>query len=261
MRRLIHRFGQIKLTILVTIVAILFAEILAWVMSQTFSLDYPIPSEPLLTLLVTAIVTPFITWHFLKYLFFIERMEQKMHHMATYDPLTHFYTRQAFFIQAQKRYRDVPSYAVAFIDVDDFKSINDTYGHAYGDNVLVDIGKQFAQILGDDCLIGRIGGEEFALVMETDAPSMQEQMEILRHTITQSRIPYHTTPFGYTISIGIFENQSPGSLTIDDALSRADQALYRAKQLGKNRTIVYTESLSDHPSDQHSAQVRSNPAS
>ncbi len=260
MRRLVHRFGQIKLTILVTIIAILFAEILAWLISQLFSLAYPIPSVPLLAFLVTAIVTPFIAWYVLKYLFFVERMEQRMHHLATYDSLTHFYTRQAFFIQAQKRYRDVPFYAVSFIDVDDFKSINDTYGHAYGDNVLVDIGKRFAQTFGDDCLVGRIGGEEFALVMETDAPSMQEQMETLRHVITQSRIPYHTTPFGYTISIGIFENQSPGSLTIDDALSRADQALYHAKQLGKNRTIVYTESLSDHPSEQHSAQVRSQTA-
>ena len=261
MRRLVHRFGQIKLTIMITIVAILFAEILTWIISQIFSLAYPIPSEPLLTLLVTAIVTPFIAWYVLKYLFFIKRMEQKMHHLATYDPLTHFYTRQAFFIQAQKRYRDAPSYAVAFIDVDDFKSINDTYGHAYGDNVLVDIGKRFAQTLGDDCLIGRIGGEEFALVMETDAPSMQGQMETLRHAVTQSRIPYHTTPFGYTISIGIFENKTPSILTIDDALSRADQALYRAKLLGKNRTIVYSESLSDHPSEQHSAQFRSSPAS
>ncbi len=257
MRRLIDRFGQIKLTILVTLVAILLAEILAWGLSQIFFLGYPAPSAPLLTLLVTAVVTPLLAWHVLKYLLYIERMEQEMHHMATYDPLTHFYTRQAFFIQVQQRYQHAPSYAVAFIDVDDFKSINDTYGHAYGDKVLIDIGKRFMQTLGEDCLIGRIGGEEFALVTETDAASMRGQMEILRHAVAHSKIPYRTTPFGYTISIGIFENKSPDTLTIDDALSRADQALYRAKELGKNRTIVYTESLSNSASAQHSAQFRS----
>ena len=257
MRRLVHRFGQIKLTILITIVAIILAEILLMLISQLFSIPYPVPSEPLTTFFVTAIVTPFISWHVLKYLFFIERLEERMHHMATYDALTHFYTRQAFFLQAQKRYRNVPSYAVAFIDIDDFKSINDTYGHAYGDKVLVDIGKKFSKILGDDCLVGRIGGEEFALVMETDAATMQEQMEALRHAVAHARVPYHTTPFGYTISIGIFENLTPGILTIDDTLLRADHALYRAKHLGKNQTIVYSESFSDNPSKQHSPRFRS----
>ena len=257
MRRLVHRFGQVRLTILLTFVAILFAEILTWLISRIFSLDYPVPSVPLLAFLVTAIITPLITWHVLKYLFFIERLEQRMHHLATYDTLTRFYTRQAFFTRMQKRYRDLPSYAVAFIDIDDFKSINDTYGHAYGDKVLVDIGKRFAATLGDDYLVGRIGGEEFALVMETDAASMQQQMEALRHAVTRAKIPYHTTPFGYTISIGIFENQTPGTLTIDDALSRADRALYRAKQLGKNHTVVYSESFPDNPSEQHSTQFRS----
>ena len=260
MRRLVHQFGQVKLMVLVTIIAILFAEFLAWTISMVFSLAYPVPSAPLLTFLVTAIVTPFLAWYPLKYLFFIDRMEQRMHNMATYDALTRFYTRQAFFLQAQKRYHDVSSYTVAFIDIDDFKSINDTYGHAYGDKVLVDFGKQFTETLEGDYLVGRLGGEEFALVIETDASSMQKQMEALRRVIAHSKVPYHTTPFGYTISIGIFENQTPESLTIDDALSRADQALYRAKQLGKNRTIVYTESLSDHPSEQHSIQVRAQAA-
>ena len=131
------------------------------------------------------------------------------------------------------------TYTVCIIDVDDFKTINDTYGHACGDKVLMEFGTIFHKVFRAPEVVGRIGGEEFAWVLgieETEAIRMMQDL----HAAVMASVTYCPgKSIGYTVSIGIFENKTPSTLSLDEALSCADHALYRAKVSGKNRSVVY----------------------
>jgi len=247
MRNLVRKLGHFQVIILITLAAVISAEILAYGVVKIFSFPYPVPSTPVVTFLVTAILTPFLSWHLLKLLFFIDDMEQKMNHLATYDSMTKLLSRQAFFKQAQHLHDDFQknnqTYSVCIIDIDNFKSINDTYGHALGDKVLINFGQIFYNVFKSDYTIGRIGGEEFALLLYVDIHKAKQYIEVLQEAITQSNILYKGEHVKYTVSIGIFENKTSNTLLFDNALSKADTALYYAKLSGKNKYIVFSESL------------------
>lgn len=249
MRALIRKLGYLQVIILITVFAIISAEILAYLISQVFSLTYHFPSAPLITFVVTAILTPFISWPLLKLLFDIDKLEQKMNYLATYDSMTKLLSRQAFFkksLVVHKSFqKDLKTYCICILDIDNFKSINDSFGHSIGDTVLMDFGKIFHNVLKLDYLVGRIGGEEFALFFYGDINETKTYLEELQQTIFKSPIPYKGSYIPYTVSIGIFENTQVNSISFDNALSKADKALYYAKSTGKNKYIIFSEVLSE----------------
>lgn len=243
MRSLIRKLGHAQLTFLVTLIAIVLAQILGYAVISFFDFPYPYPSTPIVILVVTGIVTPIISWHLIKLLFSIDSLEQQMNHLATYDPMTKFLSRQAFFersLEAHKLYAEAgKTYTVCIIDVDDFKTINDTYGHACGDKVLVEFGRIFHKAFRIPESAGRIGGEEFALMLDMKEAEAMQMMQDLHAAVKASEVYCAGESIGYTVSIGIFENKTPNTFSLDEALSCADHALYRAKVSGKNRSIVY----------------------
>ena len=247
MRNLVRKLGHFQVIILITLAAVISAEILAYSITKIFSFPYPLPSTPIVTFLVTALLTPFLSWHLLKLLFFIDEMEQKMNFLATYDSMTKLLSRQAFFKQAQIIHNDLQNnqrtYTVCIVDIDNFKLINDTYGHAFGDNVLIELGKIFYKTFTPECIMGRIGGEEFAILLDIDRHQMKLYIEKLQKTVSQSNIAYKNSQIHYTISIGIFENTMSETPIFDDALLKADKALYYAKFTGKDKFVVFSKSL------------------
>jgi len=127
------------------------------------------------------------------------------------------------------------------IDLDYFKTINDQYGHAGGDAVL----QQFAGVirtgLREMDILGRLGGEEFAVLMQGSSwPELQKAAERIRLTIEKHPFQWTGRPIQLTISIGLTQLLE-GDRTIDQPLGRADQALYRAKNQGRNQVIVNLE--------------------
>lgn len=159
------------------------------------------------------------------------------------DPLTGVLNRRGFEryldqvlgkFRAHKEHNEERVLSVLAFDIDYFKSINDTFGHPVGDLVL----KRFAEILKghvrETDVVARVGGEEFAFVMETTKGKSYERAEDIRKSIEDSLI----LPDGrkVTVSIGIAETMGHG--VKERLLERADQALYRAKQGGRNRTEV-----------------------
>jgi len=150
------------------------------------------------------------------------------------------YELAAHELDIARRYRQPLS--LLMFDLDHFKQVNDTFGHAVGDQILVQVTQAARAELRSADTIGRYGGEEFAILLPiTTAQQAFSLAERIRESVAQTRV---TTPLGeaaVTLSIGIVELQSQTGEdeTVDDLIRRADQAMYAAKQSGRNRTTIF----------------------
>lgn len=160
---------------------------------------------------------------------------------AEVDPLTGLKTRGAFleiaqqiFLQAQ-RYSRVLS--MAMVDLDHFKDINDTHGHAVGDAVLQAVGQCLGDVVRSTDVVGRWGGEEFLILMPETALAQTERLgERLRLALAEMPIATRAGTLRMTASIGIAE-MKPGDAAVDGLIERADKAMYAAKEQGRNRVV------------------------
>lgn len=260
MRESIRKLGHIKMVLIVTVLAIILALTLEFALYKICDITYPIPYTPLVTATVTTILTPLISWYFFKLIFVLDKLEQEMYHLATFDSMTKMLSRQAFFNRSlnlhQKAKEHESPYSICIIDIDNFKAINDTYGHACGDQVLMHFGKLIHRTLGKECIAGRIGGEEFAIVFQVDAHTCKNRIDALHQNISNASVHCNDASIPFTISIGIYENKQPKVNTFDEALSFADDALYDAKATGKNRTVIYSDKLSTKNIAKKSTYIR-----
>jgi len=168
-----------------------------------------------------------------------KELEARLTAAAERDPLTNAYNRRKFFQVAtsaiQDADRDRSRFAVAVIDIDNFKSINDELGHGEGDLTLCSIVDTLRTHEDEGVLIARAGGEEFFAFFEGEHVSMAgEILERMRSDIARYCRVVTAVGAAGTISIGLADF-SPADETIDHALRRADLALYRAKRDGRNR--------------------------
>jgi diguanylate cyclase (GGDEF)-like protein len=172
------------------------------------------------------------------------RLFSRTQHLAVTDALTHIYNRHRFFELAEREFKRARRYTrpltVLMIDIDHFKVVNDTYGHAVGDETLYRISRNILEELRETDILGRYGGDEFiALLPETDADQALAIAQRLCRQVARIRIE-HSTKFGpeITISVGIAAlNPSHDRLSI--LLQQADQALYAAKEAGRNQAQVW----------------------
>lgn len=167
---------------------------------------------------------------------------QRIYERSIRDPLTGLYTRQYMYDAVQRLFaihdRDGhAAIAMAMIDIDHFKSINDTYGHNQGDIVLRSVAEAVLQNTRASELAIRLGGEEFAIfVMGESAHNVQIFAERLRKHVEQLEFSAPMAEHRVTISIGVALRQRSETLT--DFIERADKALYTAKNTGRNRVCV-----------------------
>jgi diguanylate cyclase (GGDEF)-like protein/PAS domain S-box-containing protein len=167
--------------------------------------------------------------------------EAKLRELATQDSLTGCYNRRHFLdlgIQAFERsgrYRHPVS--VAMLDADHFKDINDSFGHDVGDRVLRAVADACRRALRKTDILGRFGGEEFAVVfVETGLAEARPVADRLLSAVAGSALTVSGAQVATTVSAGIVERQSDESL--EAALKRADDALYRAKDAGRNQVAI-----------------------
>lgn len=176
----------------------------------------------------------------------INRIKGELQKLASLDPLTGIRNRRAFFdaceTELRRRTRDHQGMSMLLIDVDEFKRINDEYGHAAGDNVLKTLALRLQQHIREFDVLGRIGGEEFAILLPgLDTEAAMEVAERLRTLVKQPIIiDDDKPPFEVTISTGIAEVK-PDDQLIDTALSEADRAMYSAKSHGRDRVEIATD--------------------
>lgn len=177
----------------------------------------------------------------------------ELQELATLDPLTRLPNRRAALEQlntenerARFQKTDTPTFAVGLVDVDLFKQVNDTYGHQTGDMVLCRIGDALRSSLRQGDFVGRFGGEEFLLVLNSSTAEEAEQaVERLRQTVMTLPVPELPDDYGLTVSVGVTLHAADD--TIESTLSRADQALYAAKDAGRNTTVLLPRNASATP--------------
>ncbi|MBK3734426.1 diguanylate cyclase [Azospirillum brasilense] len=170
-------------------------------------------------------------------------MEEALRDMASRDPLTGIYNRRSFMelarSQLARAHRFNEPLSVFVLDVDHFKRINDSYGHATGDDALRMVAGGCQAILREYDILGRLGGEEFVVVLPgATAEESRVVAERVRRHLSRMAIPGPEGRFHLTSSIGIAALDSAYD-TLEKAIHRADLALYRAKREGRNRVVVY----------------------
>ena len=169
----------------------------------------------------------------------LEAANAELHRQARSDPLTGVLNRRGLDTQfdfalalAQRSGRPL---SLISIDVDHFKRVNDTYGHAQGDEVLKGLARTLQESLRSSDLVARLGGEEFvALLPDTDLTGAMNVAEELRLTIADQQ---HEVVGRISVSLGV-SMLHPGEKTATALLERADAALYDAKRQGRNRVCV-----------------------
>lgn len=167
------------------------------------------------------------------------RLQRQLEHLATTDGLTGSYNRSHFLNLFGQELRRADRYSQPFcllvFDLDHFKSVNDNYGHQAGDQVLAAFAGIISSALRDSDLFGRLGGEEFGVVLvQTDHDGASLLAERLRIAIEKMRVTCGGTAIQVTVSIGGTQWQS-SDRQIEPVLNRADNALYEAKRNGRNR--------------------------
>ncbi|QLA18710.1 sensor domain-containing diguanylate cyclase [Desulfolutivibrio sulfoxidireducens] len=168
-----------------------------------------------------------------------KRTEELLVRLATTDGLTGLFNRRRFLeaseaeLERSNRYGHPAS--LLMFDVDHFKSINDTRGHDAGDRVLTALGRIARETLRTVDILGRIGGEEFAaLLPETGLEEAARIAERLRRAVSAMELDTGAAPLSVTISLGVAQWTGPGE-DLEALLKRADEAMYRAKEAGRDR--------------------------
>jgi diguanylate cyclase (GGDEF)-like protein len=168
-------------------------------------------------------------------------MAAKLHAQAVTDELTQLPNRRAIMEHGTREWhrtlRSTDPFSCMVLDVDHFKSINDTFGHAAGDAVLCELAFVLQTILRQSDVVGRVGGEEFVIVAAgADARHTLALAERIRARVEQMQVEA-IGRHKFTISIGIACRTREG--TIEELIGHADKALYQAKHNGRNRSIIY----------------------
>ncbi len=171
-----------------------------------------------------------------------KEMEAELFSQATTDELTGISNRRHFFMQAERELNRAKRFgrplATMMLDLDYFKSINDNHGHAVGDEVLQGFVKRALESLRVSDIIGRLGGEEFAVIMpETSLEAAEAAAERLRAHLAERPLIAGRTALEVTVSVGV-ASYGEEDKTIDVFLNRADKALYVAKNGGRNKVEV-----------------------
>ncbi len=171
-------------------------------------------------------------------------MHRRLEEMAQNDPLTGIANRRHFMAGAEAQLsRAARSGQTCFLilfDVDHFKTINDTHGHAAGDAVLVDVADRIKRIIRPYDLFARYGGEEFVLlVMDMDRNEAVGLAERMRLNFCESPFRFNKADIPVTSSFGL-ARVAPGDDLVK-AIERADKALYSAKEAGRNRTVCHED--------------------
>jgi diguanylate cyclase (GGDEF)-like protein len=182
----------------------------------------------------------------------IKAAKELAEELAHTDDLTGIRNRRALFenslqiINLAKRFNHEVS--IIMLDIDHFKKVNDRFGHPVGDQVLQELTQAIQNCIREVDIFGRLGGEEFALVLpETGEVEAVEVAEKIRTTLANTIYDGGHTPFSITCSFGI-ATYAKGNGTFEEILAQADLALYQAKENGRNRVERYSQiSTPDNP--------------
>ena len=162
--------------------------------------------------------------------------KNKMESELQFDALTNVYNRKYFMSTLTNRFKSLKEshFSIVMVDIDYFKRVNDDYGHQYGDIVLVELSKRIKENVRSLDMVARYGGEEFIIFLFTDENNAFKVIENIREKIAAKE--FGAQNLKVTASFGVAQYKDDASLT--EIISRADRALYKAKENGRNQTQI-----------------------
>jgi len=175
----------------------------------------------------------------------LESLINELNTQAVTDGLTGLANRRHFWeqstVELKRTKRHGFELCLVMLDIDKFKTINDGYGHAAGDEVLRRLAKVMKTALRETDVAGRLGGEEFGVLLpQTGETEAQIIAERLRQAVMATEVTFEASTIRFTVSLGLaaaWRNEH----SVDDLMKRADMALYRAKETGRNRVCLAAE--------------------
>lgn len=179
----------------------------------------------------------------IRVLFLLDERRVELKELAHKDGLTKLYNRYGFDEMAEKMIKKDPEayYVAALLDVDDFKLINDMYGHAYGDKALISLAENMRKFFPSSALLGRNGGDEFCILLSNC--TVEEAKEaLIQFTKTPKTFSYKGQTYSFCISLGYAEYPN-NAIERSQLMRCADAALYEVKLHGKNGCMAYKEGL------------------
>lgn len=173
----------------------------------------------------------------------VEQLQVELREQALRDPLSGLYNRrylnEALAREIQRTVRDGEVISIILMDVDHFKTINDTYGHPVGDSVLIEIARLITKQSRSSDIICRYGGEEFLMVLPGVTPDLAaKRADDIRQTCAETIIQHAGENLGVTLSFGVAAYPEHGQ-TMEQIIANADFALYTSKQTGRNRVTIW----------------------
>ena len=178
----------------------------------------------------------------------VKQKSQELFELVNRDPLTNLYNRRYFNEISSLLFnlskREKSNLSTLMIDIDYFKAINDTYGHLTGDRVLKNIADNLLHIIRETDVAIRFGGEEFVILLPNTAIQGAKSIaQKICDTIAKEEVKTlneDATVIKYTVSIGIAICDCENDSDIDNLIHRSDEALYRAKNAGRNQVVIYS---------------------
>jgi diguanylate cyclase (GGDEF)-like protein len=237
----LKKFGLAAMVIAITVGSIALSAVISFAVH--FSLGAHMSGLAwAITLACPALISPTMSWWALDLVLKVERAHEQLRVQSTIDHLTGIYNRRYFMDrlrdEIERTERSGTAFAVAFIDVDNFKRINDEHGHLNGDEILRQLTSTCAKQVRDIDTLARIGGEEFALLLPQTTPEEAAHLvERLRSSVAATKAKIGDGWLDITVSIGL-TSANRGAQDVNGILRRADEALYAAKRQGKNRLVA-----------------------
>ena len=176
-----------------------------------------------------------------------KKLEEKVRHQAFHDSLTGLPNRELFLDRLEharaRQARGIKPLGVLFIDIDEFKTVNDSNGHRAGDELLIEVGRRITPVLRTGDTFARLGGDEFAVLLE----EVEDAAEVIgvadRVVKALSESPFPQIESAISASVGLVMEEADGSRTSDEILRDADIAMYAAKKKGKSRYEVFDAAM------------------
>lgn len=252
MRQFIRKIGQVRTVALLSALAVtvaLLSTLLMITLANWLEVEIKLLSGLLISVLVTLTIAPIMSWYMVGLFLKVDRGEAEMRLLATYDSLSGLLTRREFLERVDYFHKvalrkDLP-YALIIADLDNFKEINDQFGHLTGDQILESFGGSILDNLRESDLACRFGGDEFLFFLPNSSRDQAERFGERLHGIIKGAIDCSWLEIDLSISLGIACYPDIPAKNVEDMISAADNAMHMAKRSGGKITRHYNlESIS-----------------
>jgi len=252
MRQYIRKVGRVKIVGIFSALSIIvgmIATLLVTSILNSFGMDLDLRVSMGISIFITLCLAPATSWFMIGLYLKIDRLEEEMRQLATYDSLTGLLTRREFFERVSYYHKlalreDLP-YSLIITDLDDFKEINDQLGHLTGDQTLKTFGEAILENMRDSDLACRFGGDEFLFFLPNSTHDQAEQFGHRLHEVIAEAIDRTGLDFDLSVSLGIATYPDIPAVEVEDLIAAADKAMYQYKRSkGNNGRYHNTEIIS-----------------